>query len=70
MRDLNVDGIRYQGENIEYDLDLKSPSIVRDANMYIVQEMRKRMRRRTDGTCHRRNQQGFNTMIKPTLTGA
>jgi NADP-reducing hydrogenase subunit HndD len=67
-RDFNVDGIRYKGENIEYDLDLKSPSIVRDANKCIVC-------RRCESVCGNvqtvhaigATNRGFKTMIKPTF---
>jgi len=67
-RDLNVDGIRYKGESIKYDIDLKSPSIVRDANKCILC-------RRCESVCAEVQtvhaigavNRGFNTMIKPTF---
>ncbi len=67
-RDLNVDEVRYKGENIEYDLDQKSPSIVRDANKCILC-------RRCESVCGNvqtvyaigATNRGFKTMIKPTF---
>ncbi len=63
--ELGVDGVRYEGERIEYPLDLTSPSIIRDPNKCILC-------RRCIATCHHiqkvgvigTTNRGFNTIVE------
>ncbi len=67
-KDLGVKEIRFKGNNIEYELDEKSPSIVRDANKCILC-------RRCESVCGNiqtvhaigATDRGFGTMIKPAF---
>lgn len=67
-KELNVKDIRYQGESIEYEPDLKSASIIRDPNKCILC-------RRCESVCSNvqtvhaigATNRGFSTMIKPTF---
>lgn len=64
----NIDDIRYTGENINYQIDFKSPSIVRDPNKCILC-------RRCESVCKNvqtvsvigATNRGFKTMVRPVF---
>jgi NADP-reducing hydrogenase subunit HndD len=66
--EFNIQDIRYEGVNNTYDIDLKSPSIVRDANKCILC-------RRCESVCNNvqtvsvigATNRGFKTMIRPVF---